>query len=35
MVSMILFAGQQSRYRHKEQMYGHSAGRRGWHDLRK
>ena len=34
MVLMILFAGQQRRYRHKEQTYGHSEGGRMQDDLR-
>ena len=34
MVLTILFAGQQRRYRHKEQTYGHSGRRREWEDLR-
>jgi len=35
MVPMTLHAGQQRRYRHKEQTFGHSRGRRGLNDLRK
>ena len=31
---MILYTGQQRRYRHKEQTFGHSGGRRGWDNLR-
>ena len=31
---MKLFAGQQWRCRHREQMSGHSVGRRGWDGLR-
>ena len=34
MVLMILFRGQQRRHRCKEQTYSHSAGGRGWDDLR-
>ena len=34
MVLMDLFSGQQQRHRHREQMRGHSAGRRGWGKLR-
>jgi len=36
MVLMNLFAGQQWRHRHREQIYGHGGrgGRRGWDKLR-
>ena len=34
-ILMILLEGQQRRQRHKEQMSGYNAGRRGWDDLRK
>ena len=34
MVLMNLYAGQQQKYRHREQTYGHSGGRRGWNELR-
>ena len=34
MVPMILFAGQQSRHRHREQTYRQSGGRRGRDDLK-
>ena len=33
-VLMIILAGQQTRWRHKEQTCGHGGGRRGWDDLR-
>ena len=33
MVLIILFAGQQKRWRHKGQTFGHSVGRREWDDL--
>ena len=33
-VLMNLFAGQEKRFRHREQAYGHSVGRRGWDELR-
>ena len=32
---MILHAGQQRRYRHKEQTSAHSGGRGVWDELRK
>ena len=31
---MILHAGQQRRYRHKEKTSGHSGARKGWGDLK-
>ena len=34
MVLMNLFAGKQWRHRHREQICGHSSGRRGWDELR-
>ena len=34
MVMKNLFAGQQTRRRHKEQTFGHSEEGRGWEDLR-
>ena len=34
MVLMNLCAGQEKRFRHREQAYGHSVGRRGWDELR-
>ena len=34
MVLMNLFAGKQWRHRHREQICGHSSGRRGWDKLR-
>ena len=34
MVLMNLFAGQQWRRRHREQICGHSVGRRGWDELK-
>ena len=34
MIVMNLSAGQRWRRRHREQTFGHSAGRRGWDELR-
>ena len=34
MVLMNLFAGQQWRRRHRDQICGHSVGRRGWDELK-
>ena len=33
-VLMNLPAGQQWRHRHREQIYGHGGGRKGWDELR-
>ena len=34
MVLMNLFTGKEKRHKHREQTCGHSAGRRGWNQLR-